>query len=184
MAERCTETGHCALHGEEVERRKETKAELDSLDDKYDKKIGDIWSKIAACSNFQSQAKVAGIIATLVFGSSFLYTFNHIQVSNRTHREAEVASALEFKELRREFTFEDDKLHRLVNQNESDIDSLETGALLTNQRLSGIEASTSRIEQRLSQLVNILADSGEINPKDRYRWDYVPETGYGGDYDE
>lgn len=172
--ERCLETGHCAIHGEEVERRKEVREDVQRIEEQTNDKFKDIWTFVTKCnnvaSNFRGQAKIVGIVATLIWGLGFIYTRNHITESHTW-----------FSELRVEWNREVDKFHRMINQNEDDIDALERGALLTNQRLSNIENSTNRIERRLSQLVQILADDGQITPKGKYQYEFeVPDTGAGG----
>ncbi len=183
MAEKdCIEMGHCALHGQEVERRREVKRELEELDEKYDQKVGDLWKHVGYATNFRGQAKVVGIVASLIFASSFIYTRSHIAESNLYMKEMQANHIVKIEAVKSNSEREFDKIQRMVDSNESSIDNLETRALLMDQRLKNIETSTNRIEQRLSQLVSILADSGEITPRDKYKWDYQPENG--GFYDE
>lgn len=58
----------CFMHKDTLEELKDHVKELSSI--------------VAGHSNFVSQAKVIGVIASFIFASSFIYTYNHKQESD------------------------------------------------------------------------------------------------------
>lgn len=162
--------GHqCAMHNEAIKNElQDLRNHHKPLFREYDEsrsfrqKAGVLLGEITSLVKFKEQARVIGVVGTLVFGASFIYTKNHINDSNQTHRDVRELVRVEDARLRSEMVLENSKLRNLIDNNEDSIDGLESSQLILNEKLARIDGSVFRIESRLSQLVEILADSGEV----------------------
>lgn len=143
-----TETGVCAFHEAELERRNSDR-----------ERVGDIKQDIAVlfakskeaevelqlASNFRSQAKVLGLVLSVIWSLQFVYTFNHKQDSVR-----------EFATLTGIVNREDDKLHKELVVVEGRVDTQEQKVVVIEDRYLRLINDMDRNNGKIQELIEII----------------------------
>ena len=179
--ESCIEKGHCAVHGVEIERRKQTTKTVAELKEsmaacqtalhgrinRINERLspeGSIGSAIDRSGRFRFGAWVAASILCLIFFASFMYTDSHIDKSDRRFEiltldidkrlemmESETSNDLDI--LATELVSENDKFNKLLNNQRSKVNHLEIEIRLTTDRYNRIISDMQELKTMLLEIM-------------------------------
>lgn len=139
----CATTGHCAVHGIEIERRKAVVVELKRNEEELaaiEEKIVGIYRAMASTDAFKAQVRIAVIIMGAVWFGSFVYTFNHKQEASR----------------------ENDKIHSMLNASVANIGTMQGKLLVVEDRYSRLLKDLEKLNTNVSNLVNVMAAKDRV----------------------
>lgn len=111
----CATTGHCAVHGVEIERRKAVTEEIRRVENEITsmhEQLISLWKHVATNESFRAQVKITVLIMGGIWIGSFVYTYNHKQDASQEYN----------------------KFHRLTNANQSSIARIEGKLLVVEDR--------------------------------------------------
>lgn len=140
-----TETGICALHNVEIERRRHS----DKTVDEHEIQIGALFKRASIFSTFIGQAKVVLLVAGAIWAGSFVYTYDHKQDSIR-----------EFDAFRQELM----SLKRDMDRSYTRISELESDSRVNAQKFSQLSDLIGTNNRRLSDLIERLSDHKPFIP--------------------
>lgn len=134
------------------DRRKDCRREMDSM--KED--ITRLYEGKDKSSNFRSQAKICGIIFTLIYIGSFVYTHNHKAESNIRFSQIQAAQEAEAERFR-----------KLQIGHENRLDDIETNIALSVDRYNRLITDIGLLNKRMSSLILVLIEEkhGDGNNK-------------------
>ncbi len=134
-----------------IERREMNRRELDEIH----KSIKYLQACAVKSSDFRGQARVVGVVASLIFISSFLYTFNHKMDAHADFDRVERAHA--------SLVVKVDNIQRDL---EVRLDRLEANSEVAADRYDRLIRDITTLNLRVTKLINILIEKND-NHTDR-----------------
>lgn len=115
-----------------------------SLFKKIQEDISILYSKANDASDFIGQAKVIGIVATIIFAGSYLYTYIHVQRSDIVHT----------------------RLHQEIRDIETRTTATEKQQLLSSERYEQLLSAINTTNRRLSNLILVMIEQQHNSGED------------------
>lgn len=137
------ETGQCAMHGIEIERRKSTQKEIKELKDKLNKTD----ASVTTLQSTKNRLIGFGTLAVIILSGSYGLTWDHIYSARAKYREISV---------------EMDKLETSMHQQDIEISGIREQLARGDERSKGIDNRLSSIDSRLAQMIGLLLKQGNI----------------------
>lgn len=137
-----TEDGHCAMHGAEVERRKNSQKEIEGIKGDIKSNKAHIGNLLTFMNNINGQRTVIGGVALLIVLGSYSYTFITANaISEANHRYERLLEA-------KERTYQVD-----LQGVRGRLSSLDTSLAVIDERYRSVVAQLRNLNDSLSQLL-------------------------------
>lgn len=146
-----TEDGHCAMHGAEVERRKNSQKEIEDIKGDIKSNKVHIGNLLTFMNNFNGQRTViAGVALMIVFGS-YSYTFITANAANGADQRYERALAAQ------ERSYQID-----IQDIRWQLGLLDTRVAVTDEKYRSVMSQLKILNTTLSQLIGIINEERSV----------------------
>lgn len=144
--EKCTvaEDGQCAMHGVEVERRKNSQREINDIKEDIKSNRKHVGELLTFMNNFNGQRQVVAGVALVIILGSYYYTFITAGRHERVAEAQEITYQRDVQDIRRQ------------------LGGLDTRIAVTDERYRSVMVQLKMLNDDLSQLLGILNEERSV----------------------